>query len=102
MLSHEEFVLCLDALPMLISLLLLNAVHPGTVLRGPDSEFIRLTRKEKKALRQRKKDVKREKKEAKKARKAAKKAGELEQISLDDDMRLELVHPSPRDVTESV
>ncbi|KAF1811861.1 hypothetical protein P152DRAFT_377881, partial [Eremomyces bilateralis CBS 781.70] len=67
LLSHEGFVLCLDALPMVLALLLTNVVHPGMVLRGPESEFTRLTRKEKKAL-------KMEKKEAKKARKEAKKA----------------------------
>lgn len=47
---------------MFMALFLLNCVHPGFVLRGPDSELPRLSRKEKKAL-------KRELKEAKKAAK---------------------------------
>jgi hypothetical protein len=46
--NNENFAFGLDALPMLIALLLLNVAHPGWVLYGPDSEFPRLTRKEKK------------------------------------------------------
>ena len=42
----------LDAFPMLLAVTLLNACHPGLVLRGPDSEFPRLSRAEKKALKQ--------------------------------------------------
>ncbi|KAF4445649.1 Protein RTM1 [Fusarium austroafricanum] len=38
-LRHEEFQLYLDALPMLIALVMLNVVHPGQVLKGPDSDF---------------------------------------------------------------
>ncbi|KAF5980302.1 phospholipid-translocating ATPase [Fusarium bulbicola] len=38
-LRHEEFQLYLDALPMLIALVLLNAVHPGQVLKGPGASF---------------------------------------------------------------
>lgn len=58
---------------MVLALVLLNAVHPGIVLRGENSEFPRLSRKEKKQM-------KREKKEAKKAARAEKKqrkAGKL-------------------------
>ncbi|KAG7151644.1 lipid transporter atnI like protein [Verticillium longisporum] len=63
-LTNEYYALGLDALPMLLGLLLLNAVHPGWVLRGPDSELPRVTRREKK-------EIKRQKKEAKKAAKLA-------------------------------
>ncbi|KAM0421377.1 hypothetical protein ACHAPT_010912 [Fusarium lateritium] len=38
-LRHEEYQLYLDALPMLIALVVLNVVHPGMVLEGPDSSF---------------------------------------------------------------
>ncbi|KAI1463051.1 RTA1 like protein-domain-containing protein [Daldinia caldariorum] len=40
-LQHEAFQFCLDAFPMLVALGLLNIVHPGIVLRGPDSSFPR-------------------------------------------------------------
>ncbi|KAM5357331.1 hypothetical protein ACJZ2D_016379 [Fusarium nematophilum] len=38
-LRHEEFPLYLDALPMLIAVVVLNMVHPGMVLKGPESAF---------------------------------------------------------------
>ncbi|KAF5647333.1 phospholipid-translocating ATPase [Fusarium sp. NRRL 52700] len=69
LLIHEEYPLGLDATPILIALVLLNILHPGFVLRGPDSEFPKLSRKEKKALKQQKKMEKKQAKEAKKARK---------------------------------
>ncbi|KAG8349897.1 hypothetical protein FVEN_g11940 [Fusarium venenatum] len=74
LLIHEEYPLGLDATPILIALVLLNVMHPGFVLRGPESEFPKLSRKEKKALKE-------EKKQAKKARKAG--ARELEELSID-------------------
>ncbi|KAM0503202.1 hypothetical protein ACHAP8_003244 [Fusarium lateritium] len=74
LLIHEEYPLGLDATPILIALVLLNLMHPGFVLRGPESEFPKLSRKEKKALKE-------EKKQAKKARKAG--ARELEELSID-------------------
>ncbi|KAF4496485.1 phospholipid-translocating ATPase [Fusarium agapanthi] len=69
LLIHEEYPLGLDATPILIALVLLNIMHPGFVLRGPDSEFPKLSRKEKKAIKQQKKMEKKRAKEAKKARK---------------------------------
>lgn len=83
LLGSEYYAFFLDAFPMAISLVLLNAVHPGMVLQGPDSEFPRVSRAEKKALKQQKKDEKRQ-------RKAAKKGGHhhvalVEYASLDSD-----------------
>ena len=64
---HEAYSMCLDALPMFIALVLMNVVHPSSVLKGEGSEFPKgPTRKEKK-------DAKRVKKEAKKAAKMEKK-----------------------------
>jgi len=60
---------------MLLAVFLLNVVHPGTVLRGPESEFPRLSRKAKKALKLEKKERKRAAKEEKKQLKMEKKAG---------------------------
>ena len=57
---------------MMAALLILAIFHPGRYLVGPDSEFPRLSRKEKKAAKQEKKAAKQEKKEA---RKHAKKYG---------------------------
>ncbi|KAG7415063.1 RTA1 like protein-domain-containing protein [Fusarium sp. MPI-SDFR-AT-0072] len=79
LLIHEEYPLGLDATPILIALVLLNIMHPGFVLRGPDSEFPKLSRKEKKALKQQKKMEKKQAKEAKKARKTG--AQELKNLS---------------------
>ncbi|KAK5655742.1 hypothetical protein OQA88_5279 [Cercophora sp. LCS_1] len=38
-LTNEAYQLGLDALPMVIALLVLNVVHPGMVLKGPESSF---------------------------------------------------------------
>ncbi|KAF5022278.1 hypothetical protein F66182_5655 [Fusarium sp. NRRL 66182] len=63
--AREEYPLGLDAAPMLIALVLLNIMHPGVVLRGPDSEFPRLSRKEKKELKEQNKKMEKELKEKK-------------------------------------
>lgn len=64
---HEAYFMCLDALPMFIALVLMNVVHPCSILQGEGSEFPKgPTRKEKK-------EAKRVKKEAKKAAKMEKK-----------------------------
>lgn len=65
MLFNEAYVYCLDATPMFLALLLLSAMHPGRVLVGPESEFPRLSRKEKKMIKQEKKELKQRKKEEK-------------------------------------
>lgn len=72
-LTHEGYAVGLDAVPMLLAAILLNAVHPGWVLRGPDSDFPRLTRAEKKAKKQEKKEAKKQAKEEKKMLKSKKK-----------------------------
>lgn len=38
-LRHEGYQLYLDALPMLLALVLLNIIHPGLVLKGPESSI---------------------------------------------------------------
>jgi len=55
---------------MLLCFILLNVLHPGLVLRGPESDFPRISRKEKKALKREKKEAK---KQAKMDRKSEKK-----------------------------
>lgn len=67
LLTSEAYPYVLDALPMFLALVVLNIFHPGRVLQGPDSEFPRLSRAEKKR-------IKREKKEMKAARKAERRA----------------------------
>lgn len=57
---------------MLAALVLLNVMHPGFVLRGPDSGFPRMTRAEKKVNKAQKKEDKRRQRAAKKARKDGK------------------------------
>ncbi|KAF2177081.1 RTA1-domain-containing protein [Zopfia rhizophila CBS 207.26] len=72
---HEAYMYALDALPMFLAILLLNIWHPGHYLVGPESEFPRLSRKEKKALKREKKERKREKKEMKKQGKKGRREG---------------------------
>ncbi|KAK3291081.1 RTA1 like protein-domain-containing protein [Chaetomium fimeti] len=71
---HEEYAYALDCFPMLLSLAVLAVVHPGRYLLGLQSEFPRLSRKEKKALKLEKKAERREEKEAKKRAKNDRKA----------------------------
>ena len=73
-LTHESYSFGLDAAPMTLALTLLNIMHPGFVLRGAESEFPRMTRSEKKAIKAQKKEEKRQRKEDKRQRKAEYKA----------------------------
>ena len=63
---HEAYAYALDSFPMMVCLLILVIMHPGRTLQGPESEFPKKSRQEKKA-------EKRARKEAKAAKKAAKK-----------------------------
>jgi hypothetical protein len=72
-LTHEFYAYVFDALPMILAPLLLNIVHPGIVLRGPESEFPHLSRKEKKMLKQEKKAAKQQRKQEKRSAKEQKK-----------------------------
>ncbi|KAI9795255.1 MAG: hypothetical protein M1833_007277 [Piccolia ochrophora] len=63
----EAYIYCLDALPMILAIALLNIVHAGRILVGPDSVFPKLSRAEKKAKRQEKKNKKMQRKEDKRA-----------------------------------
>jgi RTA1 like protein len=67
---HEAYSYVLDAFPMMVAILALAVVHPGRTLMGPESEFPRISRKERKAL---KKDKKAAKKEQRLARKEGRK-----------------------------
>jgi hypothetical protein len=72
-LTHEFYAYVLDALPMILAALLLNIVHPGVVLKGPESEFPHVSRKEKKMLKQEKKVAKQQRKQEKKSAKEQRK-----------------------------
>lgn len=52
---------------MLLGFVILIIFHPGTVLQGPDSEFPRMSRAEKKLRKQAIKDAKKAKKDSKKS-----------------------------------
>lgn len=65
MITKEEYPLALDAMPMVLALTLLNIVHPGIVLRGPDGEFPKKSRAEKKAIKRAKKEAKQQLREQK-------------------------------------
>ncbi|KAK1623027.1 RTA1 domain-containing protein [Colletotrichum phormii] len=82
-LTNENYAFGLDALPMVLALVLLNAVHPGIVLGGENSELPRLSRKEKKQVKLERKAAKRESKLAKKAAREQKKSAAG--LEVDDD-----------------
>ncbi|KAF2178362.1 RTA1-domain-containing protein [Zopfia rhizophila CBS 207.26] len=71
---HEVYALVLDAFPMLLAIIILSVIHPGIVLKGPESEFP--SRKERRA-------EKKAKKAEKKARKAEKKMAKKKGLSQD-------------------
>lgn len=60
---------------MLLAILILCVFHPGRILVGAESEFPRISRKEKKALKKEKKAQKKAAKEEEKARKQRRKLG---------------------------
>jgi hypothetical protein len=70
---HEVYFYVLEAVPMFFACLIMNIFHPGRYLVGPESEFPRKTRAEKKAEKAKKKQEKRENKEQKKQAKIDKK-----------------------------
>ena len=70
---HEWYFYAFDALPMFVAFSVMNAVHPGRVLVGPESEFPRMSRKEKKVAKAEKKERKAKEKEEKKAAKEERK-----------------------------
>jgi len=72
--NHEAYFYCLDALPMAIVVYLVNLIHPGPILVGPEAEFPRKSRKQKKEEKQAKKEAKKEEEEKKRAQKEAKRA----------------------------
>ena len=70
--THEWFPYVFDAVPMLAALIALNALHPGRILRGPNSDFTEQRRADKEKKRE-KKEAKKVEKERKKERKKAEK-----------------------------
>jgi hypothetical protein len=72
--AHEAFFYCFDALPMSLAVYLINCVHPGAILVGPESEFPTKSRKQKKEEKELKKEAKKAEKEQKRAQKEAKTA----------------------------
>lgn len=69
----EVYSYTLDAFPMMLGLLILGIIHPGRVLKGPNSDFPRKgcqqRRKEKKEMKDAKKAAKEEKRLAKETKK---------------------------------
>ncbi|KAF2395905.1 hypothetical protein EJ06DRAFT_534588 [Trichodelitschia bisporula] len=62
---HEAYAYALDAAPMMVAILILAVVHPGRTLVGPESEFPRLSWKEKKVIKLERKAVRKEAKRVK-------------------------------------
>ncbi|PYH86088.1 hypothetical protein BO82DRAFT_350397 [Aspergillus uvarum CBS 121591] len=76
-LTHEWYEYVWDATPMFFALVVLNVIHPGRVLQGPDSEFPHVSRREKKRVKREKKEAKLAEKEARKDRKRHRKHGSI-------------------------
>jgi hypothetical protein len=67
--EHEWYAYVFDAVPMFFALVAFNILHPGRILRGPNSDFSQ-DRKRAKAEKKEKKRIKQEAKAEKKAAKA--------------------------------
>jgi len=63
---HEAYTYALDCFPMMVALLIIAVWHPGRYMAGPDSEFPRVSRRERKQRKREKKAAVREEKDAKK------------------------------------
>lgn len=74
---HEEYAYALDAFPMMVAILILAVIHPGRYLVGPESEFPKKSRKERKAEKKAKKAEKQAAKAERKAGRHFAKVGEL-------------------------
>lgn len=61
---HEEYTYALDCFPMMAALLILAIYHPGRYLVGPESEFPKKSRRQKKAEKAELKEAKRNRKHA--------------------------------------
>ena len=72
--GKEVLFYTLDSVPMAFAAYLINIFHPGPILVGPDSEFPKKSRKEKKEEKRVKKEEKMRAKEEKKREKEVKKA----------------------------
>ncbi|KAL6233546.1 hypothetical protein BDW75DRAFT_241942 [Aspergillus navahoensis] len=86
-LSNEWFEYVWDAAPMFVALVVLNVLHPGRVLVGVDSEFPRVSRKERKQAKREKKEAKLNEKELKRERRRQKKRGRMEFDMIDAQER---------------
>jgi hypothetical protein len=60
---------------MMVALLILAIWHPGRFLIGPESEFHKMSRREKKEIKREKKETEREEKEDRKRAKRHRKRG---------------------------
>ncbi|KAF3937255.1 hypothetical protein ABW19_dt0202155 [Dactylella cylindrospora] len=76
--TEEAYFYVLEALPMALASVAWNIFHPGRFLVGPESEFPRKTRAEKKAIKAEKKRVKEEKKKEKRDEKEQQKRFKME------------------------
>ncbi|RAK96802.1 RTA1 domain-containing protein [Aspergillus ibericus CBS 121593] len=74
-LTHESYEYIFDAVPMFLALGLLNAVHPGRVLRGVESEFPRVRRGEKRVMKEERRRVKEERRRVRREEREMRKGG---------------------------
>ena len=63
---HEAYTYALDCFPIMVALLILAIWHPGRYLVGPESEFHKLSRREKRERKRDKKSAQRQEKADKK------------------------------------
>ncbi|KAJ5734846.1 hypothetical protein N7533_013249 [Penicillium manginii] len=57
--NHEIFIYIFDSLPMFFALVIFNVIHPGKIFVGPDANWPKPSKEEKKAAKQAKKEAKR-------------------------------------------
>ena len=76
---HEGYFYGLEATPMLLATALLAILHPGYALKGEDSDFPSVSRKEKKAIKKEEKQRKKEEKQLKKEEREERKRQEKQE-----------------------
>ncbi|GMF75042.1 unnamed protein product [Aspergillus oryzae] len=74
----------LECVPIFIGMMLWNVLHPGRMMPGPDSEFPKLSRSEKKQMKQ----------EAKEAKKQERRVGFSKKYTAVNDSEYTLTRPS--------
>lgn len=84
LITDETYPLVLDAFPMVFAFVILNVIHPGFILHGPNSNFPKISRRERKEMKRRQKEERRMKKEDRKYNKKHRRGAGSDSFALVD------------------